>query len=131
MVSTSFERMIKLLMQPKVTLYTKLEHRPKKYMFGTKNYGEIPGFINKSDGDPWDVIVPGYNTLPVNKKLKIKNVEGVIFLPNGNHKIIINVHTNEKRKCKNIKKEIMNYTNNYAKIVKLKGLINYFPTYST
>ena len=38
-----------------------------KNVFGLKHYGEIPKTINKADGDPWDVAVPGYNSLPIGK----------------------------------------------------------------
>ena len=57
-----------------------MEKRPKKYKFGSKNYGEIPGWINKSDGDPWDVFAPGYAyDLKINKQYKIKSVIGVLL----------------------------------------------------
>lgn len=109
----------------------KLENRPKKYMFGTNNYGELVGFINKSDGDRWDVIVPGYKSLSINKLYKFKNLEGVILLPNGNHKLIIDIYTIYKRNSiKKQLKEIENYRDKYEKIVKIKGCIIMFNTHN-
>lgn len=66
------------------------EKRPAKYKFGVKNYGEIPGMYNKSDGDPWDVFAPGYNVkLKTNTPYEIDKVIGIFVLENGNHKIAI------------------------------------------
>jgi inorganic pyrophosphatase len=108
-------------------LFVKLEDRPLKYMFGTRNYGEIIGTINKADGDPWDVIVPGYTQkLPRNAELLITRIQGIIYLQNGNHKLIVDVRTNIKKNNKLQLKEIINYRNRYEDIVKLRGTIIYF-----
>ena len=91
-----------------------LEHRPKKYMFGTLNYGEIKGWYNKSDGDCWDVFVPGMKRhLPLNTPMKINNILGVLFLENGNHKIAIQVyHPNYDVNA--AKEEITRYSQKYT-----------------
>ena len=69
------------------------EDRPQKYKFGTKNYGDIPGFLNAADGDPWDIFAPGYTkSLSLDKKYKIKDIMGVLLLKNGNHKIAIRLY---------------------------------------
>ena len=96
-----------------------IENRPKKYMFGAKNYGELPGTINKADGDPWDVIVPGYDKLERNKLLRIKKIEGIIFLSNGNHKLIYDIYHDQKR-SKHWKNQIKTYATKYKKFMQKK-----------
>ena len=46
----------------------------------------IKGQINPSDGDPWDVIVPGIKS-PL-KKVKVSKIVGMVPLSSGNHKLI-------------------------------------------
>ena len=70
-----------------------LESRPPRYLFGTKNYGEVRGgWYNRADGDPWDIFVPGYDhALPRRTPLQVADVLGVLMLENGNHKIAVRV----------------------------------------
>jgi len=103
-------------------LYCKLEERPTRYMFGTNNYGEIINTINPSDGDPWDIIVPGYEKLEINKEYKIKKLEGVIEMPNGNHKLIVDIFIDNIRfSKKHIINEIYTYRRLYNRICKRRG----------
>jgi len=91
-----------------------LEHRPKKYLFGTLNYGEIKGWYNEADGDCWDVFVPGMGRkLPLNKPMKIKKILGVLFLENYNHKIAIQVYYPDFD-IDAAKEEITRYSQNYT-----------------
>ena len=102
--------------------YIVLEDRPKKYLFGTNNYGEIIGTLNKADGDPWDIIVPGYDKLKRYTNIKIKKLEGIILMPNGNHKIVIDVFTDASRRSfSDIKNEIYTYRRLYNKICRKRG----------
>ena len=103
-------------------LYCKLERRPDKYMFGTNNYGEILDTQNSADGDAWDIIVPGYEKLEINKKFKIKKLEGLIEMPNGNHKLIVDIFTDNLRfNKKHIMNEIYTYRRLYNRICKKRG----------
>jgi len=69
------------------------EKRKFKFMFGTRNYGEIPSLHNEADGDPWDVFAPGYtHRLPTGVRYRIKSVIGVFQLDDGNHKIAVRVY---------------------------------------
>ena len=103
-------------------LYCKLESRPSKYMFGSNNYGEILNTMNSADGDAWDIIVPGYEKLEVNKEFKIKKLEGVIEMPNGNHKLIVDIFTDNIRfNKKYIINEIYTYRRLYNRICKKRG----------
>jgi len=98
-----------------------LENRPRFYKFGVDNYGEIPGFINPADNDPWDVIVAGYPRLPVNVKFPIKKLKGVFMLPNGNHKLIVDVECGSRYNHNKFKKELKRYEKNYNKFTKMDG----------
>ena len=124
---TSFHKILQMCDQcKKKPLFVKLEARPKKYMFGLNHYGDIPSTLNKADGDPWDVLVPGYNNLPIGEKIKMKRILGVLLLGNGNHKLIVDVHSNEKRNCNQASKEIKNYQKRYAAHTKLSPRIIIF-----
>lgn len=66
------------------------ERRPALFKFGARNYGDVPGWYNRADGDPWDVFAPGYDrTLPYNRPFRVRRVLGYLRLENGNHKIAV------------------------------------------
>lgn len=122
---SNFSQMYKLLKNNK-DIYLVLENRPAKYMFGALNYGEIPGYFNKADKDPWDVVVPGYlGRLPTNTKYKITGLRGVYMLPNGNHKLMVDINGN-KRDLNEIKKEMFFYKRKYENFTKLRGSLIFF-----
>lgn len=101
--------------------YCTMDTRPKKYKFGVMNYGEIPGWINKADGDPWDVFAPGYhNELKTNSLYKIHSIIGVYFLENGNHKIAVRLHAPGFDANKSTR-DVKNYCRNYSAFTKVKG----------
>ena len=95
-----------------------LEDRPKRYMFGCNNYGDIPGVYNRADGDPWDIFAPGYNykELKINREYRIKRVIGYLKLDDGNHKIAVLVYVPGYSKRKAIN-EIRRYTEQYTQRV--------------
>lgn len=70
--------------------YVRVEQRQKTY--GVANYGEILNLMNPSDGDLWDVFLPGYSQ-PLDKAMnyQIEKVFGVLLTPNGNHKIAVSI----------------------------------------
>jgi hypothetical protein len=78
----------------------------------TNNYGEIPNLINKADKAPWDLIVPGYPALDVNKLYRATKLEGIILLPNGNHKLIVDVDTDVTR-YNDITRDIVSFRDLY------------------
>ena len=98
------------------------EKRPRRYMFCCKNYGDIPGLLNRADSDPWDCFAPGYEfrELTIGKKYKIKDIIGYYKLKNGNHKIAIQVYVPGFDKDK-AKREIKNYCDKYTKGVRVEG----------
>ena len=100
-----------------------LEKRHYRYMFGTRNYGEMRSIINPADGDPWDVFAPGYKVrLETDVPLLVKNVIGVLILDNGNHKIAVLLHE-EGFDWDSCIEEIDRYSNLYCK---KKGKWGYF-----
>jgi len=90
------------------------EYRKRKYMFGSNNYGEIPGLHNKADTDAWDVFAPGYDyqQLIIGKPYVIKKIIGYLKLDSGNHKIAILVYVHNFNKSKAIN-EIRKYCDTY------------------
>ncbi len=90
------------------------------------NYGEIPGYINAADGDPWDIIVPGYPQLDTYKPIKLKKLLGVYTIPNGNHKLIIDVHSKYNKDEKMFRREINTFRKKYEKHNNILGSVIYF-----
>lgn len=90
------------------------------------NYGEIPGYINAADGDPWDIIVPGYPQLDIGTPIKLKKLLGVYTIPNGNHKLIIDVHSNHTKNEELFRREVNTFRRKYEKHTKLTGSVIYF-----
>lgn len=90
----------------------KLEKRRKTY--GVHNYGEITNLLNPSDGDCWDVFVPGMNTvLDVEDVYAIEKVYGVVLTPNGNHKIAVGLKGQAVAK-EDAQRDIDAFTTEYA-----------------
>ena len=90
------------------------------------NYGEIPNLINKADDDPWDVIVPGYPRLETSKNFRIKELLGVYKLPNGNHKLIIDIYDELHQDRGRVRTDMKKFKSKYEERTKLLGNIIYF-----
>lgn len=122
--SIPFSRLFRYLnRQNRQDVYVVLEKRNKRFI---NNYGEIPVFINEADGDPWDVIVPGYPKMETDKPIKLKKLIGVYTLPNGNHKLIIDVHTSHKKDYSKIYKDVSKFQKRYENHTNLTGSVIYF-----
>lgn len=106
-------------------IYVVLERRNNQRKWGTANYGEMPQFINAADGDPWDVVVPGYPTLQYDEPYKFKKLLGVYVLPNGNHKLIVDVYCGTKQDRDIVKSQMKKYQSTYEKHNKISGNIFY------
>lgn len=118
----SFEFVLNKLFSNPQSVYCVFENRPKKYRFGTLNYGEIPKWYNHADGDPWDVFAPGYNRyLKYNTPYQIEKIIGVFVLENGNHKIAVRLKDVPLDSHKFEKDIINKYTKNYTKYTKVCG----------
>lgn len=103
------------------TLYAVFERRPRQAMFGTQNYGDIPGTRNPADNDPFDVFAPGTAVkLEVGVPYRIVALYGVLALRNGNHKICIGIqgaHV-DIRKARN---EVRRYCKRYMESTGARG----------
>lgn len=91
------------------------EDRPRRYMFGCNNYGDIPGVYNRADGDPWDIFAPGYTykELKIDREYKIKRMVGYLKLDDGNHKIAVLLYVpgfSKRKAIKEIRRFIEQYT---------------------
>lgn len=77
---------------------------------------------NPADGDFWDVFVPGFqNPLPKHKLYRVSTVLGVIMLPNGNHKIVVELGGTRPYR-KKIVRDVSNFIDQYAHLYKLRGV---------
>ena len=71
-----------------------IENRIKlKYnTYGIINHAEFIDYMNPHDNCLWDAIIPGYDYLISDKKTYIvKDILGYVYIPNGNHKIIVDL----------------------------------------
>ena len=118
-----FSVIFRTLTIPRKDLKVVMEDRKHKFI---NNYGELPQYINGADGDPWDVIVPGYVTLEYGKPYRFKKLMGVYALPNGNHKLIVDVYTDHVRDTSKIQKQVKKFQKRYEKHNKISGSVLYF-----
>jgi inorganic pyrophosphatase len=119
----AFDALVRLLRQSDKRIYVKLQDFKKPWI---ANYGEIPKFINKADNDPWDVIIPGYPRLETTKSFRIKELLGVYKLPNGNHKLIIDIYDELYQDKARIRSDVNKFKKKYEERTKLLGNIIYF-----
>ena len=60
--------------------------------YGIINHAEFIDYMNPHDNCLWDAIIPGYDYLISDKKTYIvKDILGYVYIPNGNHKIIVDL----------------------------------------
>ena len=123
MRTVPFHVLYRTLVVPRRGVQVVMEHRKNKFI---NNYGELPQFINGADGDPWDVIVPGYATLEYGKPYRFKKLMGVYALPDGNHKLIVDVYTDHERDVSKIQRQVKKFQKRYEEHTKLKGSVLYF-----
>ncbi len=88
--------------------------------YGIDNHAEFINYHNPHDNCLWDAVVPGYkNQLPFDKIYITKDIIGVLWLSNGNHKIFVRLNTkNYGFNIKSIEKEIKKFIKNYIRINK-------------
>ena len=87
-------------------------------MYGIKNHAEFVDYHNPHDNCLWDAVIPGYKeNLPFDKNYKSKEIIGVLWLSDGNHKIFVKLFTNKYGFNEQIiKNDIKKYIKNYIKI---------------
>jgi inorganic pyrophosphatase len=102
------------------------KRRPNKYW---RNHGEVLDTMNSADNDPWDICAFGYEGLfEKNRKYRIRRFIGELHLPNGNHKLIVEIDSNDAGliNSNKFKEEIEGYIHMYEKYKKWKrGIIKF------
>ena len=88
-----FENMLKIIKKKKKGVKIRIENRKKNngYDYGFKYcHGEIVNYINPADGDPWDVLFMGYDTVDFkyDEIIYSNQLVGVIKINDGNHKLL-------------------------------------------
>jgi hypothetical protein len=117
------KQFITTILREKSELLTEDRHEIGSETYGIENHAEFLGKMNPYDNCLWDAVIPGYQKiLPKNKKYKVKNIIGMFWLSNGNHKVIVKVSESGYNKIK-AKKDLQNFTKKYLKINHgLKGI---------
>ena len=88
--------------------------------YGIDNHGEFINYHNPHDDCLWDAVIPGYKEqLPFDKIYITKDIIGLLWLSDGNHKIFVRLNTtNYGFTLKSIHTEIKKFIVNYVKINK-------------
>lgn len=102
------------------SLSVKLDKLPHKKLW-IPNYGEFISFKNQADGDNWDVLIPGYPKLNTDLSYSSKNLLGVYYLPDENHKLIIDIFHEDYNRSENWVDDVVKYQKSYEKKNKIKG----------
>ena len=104
-------------------LHIKMEHRIKLgyYTYGIINQGELPKYINTSDQDKWDVIIPGYSYKIRKENFHSNDIIGIYLLKNGNHKIFMRI-SHPGFDSNRSKKDIQTYLENYYNTHNIPGI---------
>ena len=62
--------------------------------YGIDNHAEFINYHNPHDNCLWDAVIPGYKKqLPIDRIYITKDIIGVLWLSNGNHKIFVRLNT--------------------------------------
>lgn len=75
-------------------LNIKMEHERYKLgwrMYSILNHAEVSGYTNPSDGDLWDIVIPGYNHQIKQTYFKSNHIIGIFKLSDGNSKIFMRI----------------------------------------
>lgn len=103
----------------------RLENRPRYFMWGLMNSGDLPGLPrNSADQDRWDAFCPGYKVLDTKKSYVITGMCGIMFVDNNNHKIAVTIDE-IGFDAKIAKLEIELYSSVYAKNVRPNKFVPY------
>lgn len=81
--------------------------------YNTPNHAEVLYFFNRADDMNWDAQVFGYKRqFKFNRKFNTKKIVGLIWIPNGNHKLLLKLAERGFSKKRFIK-QLYNYIKNY------------------
>ena len=113
---------ITTILHEKSELLIEDRHKIDSNTYGIENHAEFVGKMNPYDNCLWDAVIPGYKKIiPKNKIYSVKEIIGMFWLSNGNHKVIVKVDESGYSHIK-AKDDLDMYINNYLKINRgLKG----------
>ena len=116
------KQFITTILSEKSKILTEDRHKIGSNTYGIENHAEFLGKMNPYDNCLWDAIIPGYKKiLPKNKIYKVKDIIGMFWLSNGNHKVIVKIDESGYNHIK-AKTDLDMYISNYLKInLGLKG----------
>lgn len=127
-VAVTRDQVMARIAQGNVT--AQIQIRPPRFMFGAVNYGELPDFINRADGDPWDIVVPGYGrALPEKTPLAVASIIGWLRLENGNDKLFVRLKRappGYRFNAQKARSESRRYATTYMKTLSLRGKYQYW-----
>ena len=110
-----YKDLLKLLKTKKLKIVIEKRKEKGLNMHGARNHAEFISYINESDYDPWDVIVPGYLLdLPKDKHFMSNDIIAIYELPNNNNKFFMRINYPGYNQEKALK-EIKNYVKTYEK----------------
>ena len=121
-----YKDLLKLLKTKKLKIIIEKRKEKGLYMYGARNHAEFISYINESDYDPWDIIIPGYSiNLPKDRYFMSNDIIAIYELPNNNHKFFMRINYpdyNEEKALKDIKSYVDSYekTHNFNKSTKLR-----------
>ena len=108
-------------------LEIKIEDRVKLgySTYGIINQAELLTYINPTDNELWDIIIPGYDYKIRRKNFKTNDTIGICYVEDGNHKIFMKIDHkgfNKKRAINDIKTYLKNYKQNNNLSVKWESI---------
>ena len=115
------EDLLKIIQKKEMKLETEKKYRKINYGY-PNNHVEILNFINKVDNDLWDGLVLGYKNFnyPRGTVFKSNKLLGIIWVENGNHKLIFKIPYMRNFSESRLKLDINKFIKEYTKINKLK-----------
>jgi len=105
----------------KLTLEIENRKSLNDYGFPTNN-ATILGYINPADNDLWDALLFGYkHKFKYDEKYKTNQLIGIIWISDGNHKLLFKIPGMQGFSKARYKKEINKYITKYKTLNKLNA----------
>jgi len=106
-------------------VYIEMEDRKKLGFntYKTKNHGEILDIWNRGDNCMWDCQLFGYkNQIPYKTLFFTDNLVGYIFIPGGNHKILLKLDSQPNFSHEKFMNDMKRYIREYKKKSGIQGI---------
>jgi hypothetical protein len=108
------KNILNILKKP-TEIYLENKNKLKYKNYGIINYGSLSDNINEDDNEQLNIIIPGYANKIVSNHVYSKDVIGILWLSDGNHKIFINID-HDGFDCQKSTNDTNKYINEYLKI---------------